>query len=395
MNNAELIRPFVLLGEERKGIIMDLVSIVIPIYNGEKYVDLCISQLLRQTYQNIEILCIPNNCSDRSVELCSKWAQKDGRVKVFVNAEKGTSLARKRGIMEAQGKYIVFTDCDDEYATNDAIEKMVAAIKEDNVQICQFEYIVQYPVKFLRRRMGVVRENRIYQRNEMLAGPFLGAVQGRGGNFNVSTCCKIYDSSVLKEAAANMTGAYTCGDDMQQNLYAFASELTQAVSGRKEAYYVYKVGRGITANPNVILMLLRDYQAVKMEIYEVARKLDVGEAFFTHLWSESLYCFKLGITDAINRGLDRAEVLKLIEEIDQYTYIQTAKDYFRRLIEKGWLDQGNGKTYLLQFENEQNSDNIRFMCSDYSSEDYYSWCFANRPKPSLLSKIKKLIRKLV
>ena len=374
---------------------MDLVSIVIPIYNGEKYVDACISKLLRQTYRNIEILCIPNNCSDRSVELCSHWAQKDSRVKVYVNQEKGTSLARKRGVMEAQGRYIVFMDCDDEYATNNAIKKMVAAIKEDNVQICQFEYIVQYPIKFLRRRMHVVRENKIYQRDEMLSGPFLGAVQGRGGNFNVSAWSKIYDSKILKAAAANMTGAYTCGDDMQQGLYAFSGEMTQSVSCRKEAHYVYNVGRGITANPNVIFMLLRDYQAVKMEISAVARKLNVNEDFFIHLWSESLYCFKLGITDAINRGLDKTEILQKIEAIDQYTYIQTAKDYFRNLIDSGWLERPDSRMYLLRYENEHNVENLRFMCSDYTSEDYYNWCLINRKKPSIISKVKKFIHKLI
>ena len=374
---------------------MDLVSIVIPIYNGEKYIDYCISRLLKQTWKNIEILCVPNNCSDRSVEMCSRWAEKDDRVKVYVNAEKGTSLARKRGIKEAQGRYIVFMDCDDTYASNDAIEKMVCAIKTDNVQVCQFDYIVQYPIPFLRRRIGVVRENRKYQREEILADPLLGAVQGRGGNFNVSSCSKIYESSVLKDAAAKMTGAYTCGDDMQQGLYVFTSELTRSVSCRKEAYYLYRVGRGITANPNVIFMLLRDYQAVKMEINAVAGKLNVDQTFFTHLWSESLYCFKLGVTDVIRRGVEREEILKKIEEIDRYTYIQTAKAYFRQLIAEGWLDQGEGKAYLLHFENERNADNLRFMCSDYSVEAYYNWCLENCPKPSFVSKVKKLIRKLV
>lgn len=374
---------------------MDLVSIVIPIYNGEKYIDFCISNLLKQTYKNIEILCIPNNCSDRSVEMCFQWTQKDSRVKVYVNEEKGTSLARKRGIMEAQGKYIVFVDCDDGYAFNNAIEKMVDAIKVDNVQICQFDYIVQYPLRFLRRRIRVVDANRKYKREEMLAGPFLGAVQGRGGTFNVSAWAKIYESSVLKDAAAKMSGAHCCGDDMQQGLYVFSSERIQSVSCRKEAYYLYRVGRGITTNPNAILILLRDYQAVKMEIDEVATGLNVDPMFFTHLWSESLYTFKLGITDAINRGLDREEILKLIEEIDRYAYIQKAKKYFRQLIEEGWLERKEAKEYLLQFENEHNADNMRFMCSDYSVEEYYGWCLANCPKPSLLSKIKKLIRKLV
>lgn len=374
---------------------MDLVSIVIPIYNGEKYIDSCISGLLKQTWRDIEILCIPNNCSDNSVAMCMKWAEKDSRVKVYVNTEKGTSLARKRGIMEAQGKYIVFVDCDDQYARDDAIEKMVTAIKGDNVQICQFDYIVQYPIQFLRRRIRVVPENRTFKRDEMLAGPFLGAVQGRGGYFNISLCCKIFESSILKDAAAKMTGAYVCGDDTQQNLYAFTSELTQSVSCRKEAYYLYRVGRGITTNPNAILILLRDYQAVKMEVCKVASNFNVCEDFFAHLWSESLYTFKLGITDAINRGLERDEILQLIAEIDQYTYIQTAKDYFRNLIAYGWLEHGDGKAYLLKNEHEHNADNIRFMCSDYSCEEYYDWCLANRTKPSLLSRVKKFIRKFI
>lgn len=372
---------------------MNLVSIIIPIYNGNKYIDRCISRLLKQTYTNIEIICIPNNCTDNSVELCESWAKQDCRVKVFINEQKGTSMARKRGVEEANGDYIVFMDCDDQYISDKAIQKMVEAITEDNVEICQFDYVVQYPIQFLRRRIHAVRENRIYSRDEMLKGPLLGAAQGRGGNFNCSSCTKIYKSCVLKSALRNVHDALTCGDDMQLNMLAFSDQNVKNVSSRKEAYYVYRVGRGITTNPNAIWTLLRDYQVTKIQMYEIASQLNLDEMFFRHLWSEVLFCLRDAVNSCLYRKMEEAAVVQLIEEADSYNYMHIAKDYYRKLIQQGWLETVEAQTYFSKFEKESNPQVVRFMCSEYTAEEYYTWCVKNLPKQPFVVKIKKLIRK--
>lgn len=121
----------------------ELISIVVPIYNIENYIDKCISSIVDQTYFNLEIILV-NDCStDLSQKVCEKWRLLDKRI-VLINKERneGLSCARNTGVLNARGKYIAFIDGDD-YISNDFIEVLYGAIKTDNADIaaCSFFYV--------------------------------------------------------------------------------------------------------------------------------------------------------------------------------------------------------------------------------------------------------------
>lgn len=119
-----------------------LVSVIIPIYNVEEYIQRCIDCVINQTYENLEIICV-NDCSpDNSVEIIENYAKKDCRIKIF-NREKngGLSAARNSGLEIAKGEYIYFLDSDD-WIDLDYIEKMVEAIKHS-----QTDFVVNLNAK--------------------------------------------------------------------------------------------------------------------------------------------------------------------------------------------------------------------------------------------------------
>ena len=89
------------------------ISIIIPVYNVEKYVSRCIESLLRQTFDDIEILLINDGSKDSSGQICDEMAQKDTRIKVFHQENQGVSVARNLGISKASADYIIFVDSDD------------------------------------------------------------------------------------------------------------------------------------------------------------------------------------------------------------------------------------------------------------------------------------------
>lgn len=91
----------------------DLISIVVPIYNVQKYLDRCINSLISQTYKNIEIILVDDGSPDKSGEICDIWKAKDSRIKVIHKRNGGLSDARNIGIEEAKGKYISLVDSDD------------------------------------------------------------------------------------------------------------------------------------------------------------------------------------------------------------------------------------------------------------------------------------------
>lgn len=90
-----------------------LVTVVVPIYNTEKYLDRCVNSLVNQTYQNIDILLINDGSTDSCLELCESWAKKDTRVRVIDKQNEGLGITRNVGVKNAKGSYICFCDSDD------------------------------------------------------------------------------------------------------------------------------------------------------------------------------------------------------------------------------------------------------------------------------------------
>ena len=114
----------------------ELISVIVPIYNVEKYLEKCVKSIQEQTYKNIEIILVDDGSLDNCGELCEKYALKDPRIKVVHKENGGLSDARNKGIDNATGKYIVFVDSDD-YIEINYIELLYKAIRENKAEISQ------------------------------------------------------------------------------------------------------------------------------------------------------------------------------------------------------------------------------------------------------------------
>lgn len=97
---------------------MDKISVIVPIYNVEKYLNKCIDSIVNQTYKNLEIILIDDGSTDGSGDICDEYAGRDMRIKVFHQENKGVVAARKVGIKNATGEYIGFVDGDDYIDSN-------------------------------------------------------------------------------------------------------------------------------------------------------------------------------------------------------------------------------------------------------------------------------------
>lgn len=107
------------------------VSVVIPVYNVMPYLERCVQSVVRQTYQNLEIILVDDGSTDGSGKLCDKIAGTDQRIRVIHQKNQGLSGARNTGIRQATGEYIVFLDSDDEWLLSDGLEKLLGEDKTD------------------------------------------------------------------------------------------------------------------------------------------------------------------------------------------------------------------------------------------------------------------------
>lgn len=165
----------------------ELISVIIPVYNVEKYLDDCIQSIVDQTYSNLEIILVNDGSSDQSPLLCDKWANKDMRIRVIHKENGGASSARNAGINVANGEYIGFVDSDD-FIAKDMYEILLTAILKSGKGIadCGINY-------FLSDERIIENKKRVF--SELDVRGALDSVFSM--RIDTSVCCKLFNRSVF------------------------------------------------------------------------------------------------------------------------------------------------------------------------------------------------------
>ena len=120
-----------------------LISVIVPIYNVEKYLARCVDSIVNQTYKNLEIILVDDGSPDRCPQMCDDYAKKDSRIKVVHKKNGGLSDARNAGMAVATGEYISFIDSDD-YVSDDFFECLLDAMNKENSDIAECSVVKFY-----------------------------------------------------------------------------------------------------------------------------------------------------------------------------------------------------------------------------------------------------------
>lgn len=162
----------------------DLVSIIVPVHNSEKYLKGCIDSLLNQDYKNIEIIAVENASTDNSLAILKEYGDK---IKTIILKEAGIGLARNIGLKEAKGKYISFVDSDDNVRF-DFISKMLYLINKESSDLCICDILEKHVAK---RTQNSSKEypSQFLDRKEILSNL---------DKFNYGPCNKLYKSEIIK-----------------------------------------------------------------------------------------------------------------------------------------------------------------------------------------------------
>ena len=185
------------------------VSIIVPAYNTEKYINKCLTSLINQTYKNIEIIVVNDGSTDNTKEIVENFAYSDDRIKLFNIENSGVSNARNFAIKNSTGNYIAFVDSDD-YISSNYIEIMLSCALENNLDLvcCNFQKISENKTQKKYKIKKV--KTKIYNKTEYLKEIFTGNLL----TFALTTS-KIYKKELMNEFIGNIVH----GEDILYNYY--------------------------------------------------------------------------------------------------------------------------------------------------------------------------------
>lgn len=121
------------------------ISVIVPVYNSEKYLDKCIQSIINQTYKFLEIVLIDDGSTDNSAEICEKYKRSDSRIQVIHQKNSGPAIARNTGLKIATGDYISFVDSDD-YISENAYETLVKYLDHQKIDVLNFGHYCVNPL---------------------------------------------------------------------------------------------------------------------------------------------------------------------------------------------------------------------------------------------------------
>lgn len=175
------------------------ISVIVPVYNVEPYLERCINSLIHQTLEEIQIILVNDGSTDNSSSICDEFARKDDRILVIHKKNEGQGIARNHGLANTSGEYVCFLDSDDYYEL-DTCEMLYQHLKETNADLCCFGYQIDDKDGNLVRR-PLIRE-KIYQGQEVTEDfilHYFGDLPEDDNLRGFSSCMSVFRTSIIRE----------------------------------------------------------------------------------------------------------------------------------------------------------------------------------------------------
>lgn len=195
------------------------ISIIVPVYNAEKYIKRCLNSLINQTYENLEIIIIDDGSKDKSLKIVKEYSKKDKRIKIIEKENTGVSDTRNIGINNATGEYIMFVDSDD-WLTKDSCEKY-SKFFEYNLDIIISKSFIIYPNK-KEKSHSYIKKSKIL--SELEIEKLVSSIFIENNNyfsFIEAPWAKIFKTEFLKDNNIRFKKNLKIGEDTLLNFTAY------------------------------------------------------------------------------------------------------------------------------------------------------------------------------
>ena len=304
---------------------MNLVSIVVPIYNAERYVEDCVKSILGQSYKDIEVLLIDDGSSDLSGKIIDKIAEKDDRVKVFHLQNVGVAKARNYGIEHATGKYIAFSDSDD-LMEQSFVEKAVSVI--DNVDYVSGAFetfdenrninLIDYMMMFGE---SVSCTDYLKKMIEYQAGAYWGANWG-----------KLYRSDIIKKNNLQFEPGVNFAEDFRFNIQYLKHVHKIGLIHDTVYYYRIDTNGSLSKKSREPIQYWNEYYELYNRYVELYEKHGILQETQNEISKFLLGAYIAVIRECIScKNMSLKDVIKICELLESNEKVQSAANRYTLL----------------------------------------------------------------
>jgi len=300
---------------------MPEISVIVPVYNVEKYLHKCLNSILEQTFSNFELLLIDDGSPDNSGKICDEYAKKDRRIRVFHKENEGVSKARNLGLNNVEGKWIAFIDSDD--WIDDKYFEHLLANDNNNIDLRVIGY---------KKYSRILCEEYI-PKEELLSEDLQSFLNDHiGSTIIAGPVCKLFLKRIIKKNNLCFDNELSLGEDTLFSLSYLRFTKSVYISAHSEYHYRYS-DDSLTKKPNIDdwITFLTKYKSHQLFLIEKYKRLN---SIKIDWWNKCigtisrLYYFK------IYKKQKRYDYLQQI-----YSLLNTNKDfnYYPFIISKKYL----------------------------------------------------------
>ncbi len=249
-----------------------LISVIVPVYNAEKYLDYGVKSLLNQVYENFELILINDGSKDNSLEICRKYERQDKRVRVFDKQNGGVSSARNAGLDNCKGDYIIFVDSDDSVSPN-YLSNLLSVAQLDDYDI----------VQCLTKRTDIQGRADVveFSKKDILEMNKAEALNSK--IYSVSSCAKLYKAELFDEF--RFTEGIIHEDD--DSCYQLANKAQKIAILKKHMYFYYMSANSIMRNNNDKRLDFVDIYKRRIEFFKLRNEKELLDGSYNR------YCIVL------------------------------------------------------------------------------------------------------
>lgn len=280
------------------------VSIIIPIYRAEKYLDKCLKSVIGQTYNNLEIILVDDGSPDNCAQICDDRAKQDFRIKVIHKENGGVSSARNAGLDIVTGEYVTFIDADD-WVDKDMIESMLKLAEEKNsdIAICDF-----YFEDAVHGTSCLKTQKRTYEEEEILENYLLDRLRPEA-------CAKLIKTDIIKRNHLRFDSDFDYGEDMLFNYLVMKHARSLCNLGKCKYHYLQNSGNSSTT-PSITDARAKSYLITKRFAEEQSDERLKEMAIWRHI--RQVYALLPRILKADDQHFEEAYFEKMRDEIMHY-----------------------------------------------------------------------------